>query len=59
MPGRANASLPHRHAGTAGGDRPAALAARPRPSASAPADVPDLGVLLLGPMARGAEVSLR
>ena len=25
----------------------------------ASADVPDLGVLLLGPMARGAEVSLR
>ena len=45
-------------AGTLAGERPAALAARPGLGVSA-ADVPDLGLLLVGPMARGAEVSLR
>ena len=59
QPGRAQRQLPHQRSRQRRGDRAAPLAARPRPSASSAADVPDLGVLLVGPMARGAEVSLR
>ena len=59
-PGRAQRVLPRPALpGSRGGDRPAPVAARARRSACSADDVPDLGVLLVGPMARGAEVSLR
>ena len=42
----------------AGGVRPARPRCSPRPSAPPPTEVPDLGDLLLGPMVRGATVSI-